>query len=1582
MTTSGGAVPCQRWHSNDFLTRIARAEAVDDDASGSEPTTTADEGCDIGSTVVPELSFDAPSLLSVSADPDLHERLTLRRSRTLSTPHLINFAARNLSVWALDVLVGRLTGDRQDWDGLRAALLQFDRRPSGYEPTLDQIELADLYALAGLLHERAFDPPAERGALRYVADRMIGGGELPGSTGEAVVVSLLIAGLVEQAAALLPRLDEETWLWHAIAAELEHPRFGGSFDAMLGRLNAAYQRFGLERITLGGSEDTPFDRLDAVPLSRLRTGPLVTMIISCDRPGTELRTAVRSVVGQTYQNWELIVIDDGSPQQHGPILDEVAALDPRIRVIRNEVRAGGSVRRNEAIRLARGEFVAIQHSCDWSHPRRIEMQVRDLLGTPARWANVVHGATAGDDFSLFTAHGAGPTPAESSLLFRREPVIEAVGWFDDAHPGSDDEFRRRLETATRSPLRAVAAEIPLQFLRARSDQEPSGSVDNRIWIDPELMAYRSSAHRFHERIRTGRSDPRLGFDQDRRSIVAPPRLLGIEPAAHQVDLLVVVDGHYPSWRRAFVDAVADELRTAISAGLRVALLHSESVSGVQNIGPLAKRLQAMIDSGQLLQVFEADRVEASVVVVRHAGAAQGHHARRRPVTSSRVVIVEDRLGGDVRGETIARGDVLDIVTAWFGIEPSWTVARPIPPRPTVTSVVVEADTVTVRLEGSDLPKISAVRIGNGNASLELEAWLGEDDGGDYLTGTGSLAPLPDGEIWLTVERRTGDESSTLQACPVSARSVLTGPGERLLVSGENGGLRMLPAADPDGLGGAEFYRRHLAAEVSQARAFRDLFEVTVSGAGVAGLTALFALRNVNGRIRRREFIIDHATEQEVRARHSLTKIENVRWRIYGNFQTPQGPVEVPIDVTDRTVALGGDRHRVRKLTDTGVLHVVPQPIDAPPAPAPELSVIMPVYNVGPYLDTAIRSVLTQEFEDLELIIIDDASSDNSRQIIAMHRELDPRIRVIELDHNTLGGAGIPSNIGIRAARGNYIAFVDSDDWVSRTGINRLLTLARQHDAELVIGDFRLFDDGDRQVTAPLDNAAWLDIPDEEVINAANHPSLLRLSPVPWRKLYRRDFVTAHQVRFPEGDFFYEDNALHWLVLSRAQRVVASSEVIAYHRMGREGQTMAADTYKLAAIASHANTIGNSLIESSTLADNTDLAAGPDDREALFDAFIEYLRRQNWTVRRQTQPAAAALLQRRFATVYQKAITAAPSAPVRPEVRRHFEAFGEAYPDIDLTIVIPVFNCADYLGETLDSVLQLHGVSYNVLLVDDGSTDASLGIMRDYEDTHQHVHVFSQKNRGAGRARNSVIPLITGRYSYFVDADDVVDAGALARAVRLADVDDVDLLFAKYRLDYVDEDRSRGMFDADVQIWRQLPEATGNTARRRLLAGLINYPWNRLIRTSLLHDANIFFGPTVVHNDMLFHWHSILSAKNLGFIDAEVCAHRKFSTRAQVTNIVDERRMAVVEALRGTHQRISGLANYPDIREEWQRFALDLLDWAKDRIPADLQDSYEKRGSEFVETLFETVDEAPPDAEVPALSAPADDGKPSKSSILI
>ena len=115
---------------------------------------------------------------------------------------------------------------------------------------------------------------------------------------------------------------------------------------------------------------------------------------------------------------------------------------------------------------------------------------------------------------------------------------------------------------------------------------------------------------------------------------------------------------------------------------------------------------------------------------------------------------------------------------------------------------------------------------------------------------------------------------------------------------------------------------------------------------------------------------------------------------------------------------------------------------------PLISVIVPVYNVEKYLGKCVDSILAQTYENLEIILVEDGTKDNSGAICDAYAAKDSRIRVI---HKENGGLSSARNAGMDIARGEYFGFVDSDDWIEPKMYETLLNLAEKYHADLVCG---------------------------------------------------------------------------------------------------------------------------------------------------------------------------------------------------------------------------------------------------------------------------------------------------------------------------------------------------------------------------------------------------------------------------------------------------------------------------------------------------------------------------------------------------
>lgn len=181
---------------------------------------------------------------------------------------------------------------------------------------------------------------------------------------------------------------------------------------------------------------------------------------------------------------------------------------------------------------------------------------------------------------------------------------------------------------------------------------------------------------------------------------------------------------------------------------------------------------------------------------------------------------------------------------------------------------------------------------------------------------------------------------------------------------------------------------------------------------------------------------------------------------------------------------------------------------------PEVSIIVPVYNAEKYLERCIESILGQEFREFELLLIDDGSTDGSGQICDRAAGKDPRVVVI---HKENSGVSDARNTGISRARGTYLQFVDSDDWLTRDATKLMVRMAEANGCDMVITDFY------RVVGERVSHKG--DIEEDGVLSREEFAAFMMENPadfyygVLWNKLYRRDLVKTHGLRM--------DSALSW-----------------------------------------------------------------------------------------------------------------------------------------------------------------------------------------------------------------------------------------------------------------------------------------------------------------------------------------------------------------------------------------------------------------------------------------------------------------------
>ena len=195
----------------------------------------------------------------------------------------------------------------------------------------------------------------------------------------------------------------------------------------------------------------------------------------------------------------------------------------------------------------------------------------------------------------------------------------------------------------------------------------------------------------------------------------------------------------------------------------------------------------------------------------------------------------------------------------------------------------------------------------------------------------------------------------------------------------------------------------------------------------------------------------------------------------------------------------------------------------------KFSVVIPVYNVKDYLEKCVKSVVAQHCDDYEVLLVDDGSTDGSGELCDTLTALAPeRIRVI---HKPNGGLGDARNVGMEHACGDYLVFLDSDDYIDETMLEELSVKIDETHADIITFGFHVDQEGDTSkiIIDPL--------PEDRVFILKDTPELLLALPNAWNRIYNREFFIKSGIRYP-GRVWFEDIRTTMKLFALADSVVS------------------------------------------------------------------------------------------------------------------------------------------------------------------------------------------------------------------------------------------------------------------------------------------------------------------------------------------------------------------------------------------------------------------------------------------------------------
>ncbi len=215
---------------------------------------------------------------------------------------------------------------------------------------------------------------------------------------------------------------------------------------------------------------------------------------------------------------------------------------------------------------------------------------------------------------------------------------------------------------------------------------------------------------------------------------------------------------------------------------------------------------------------------------------------------------------------------------------------------------------------------------------------------------------------------------------------------------------------------------------------------------------------------------------------------------------------------------------------------------------PKISIIMPVYNSEKYMDKSISSILNQTLEDIELICINDCSSDDSLGKLKAFQKRDKRIKIASNKKNV--GPGEARNVGMKKAKGEYVCFVDSDDWLELNACDILYKKAKKENADIVFIKPKLV-----FTNKVILDKRLLTVKDLESKTIVFRKTLRRkVAWAPWSKMVKRELILKNKIKFP-SIHVAEDMDFSYRVIFSANKIVCVDEYL-YNYYLRENSLMA------------------------------------------------------------------------------------------------------------------------------------------------------------------------------------------------------------------------------------------------------------------------------------------------------------------------------------------------------------------------------------------------------------------------------------------
>lgn len=535
---------------------------------------------------------------------------------------------------------------------------------------------------------------------------------------------------------------------------------------------------------------------------------------------------------------------------------------------------------------------------------------------------------------------------------------------------------------------------------------------------------------------------------------------------------------------------------------------------------------------------------------------------------------------------------------------------------------------------------------------------------------------------------------------------------------------------------------------------------------------------------------------------------------------------------------------------------------------PIVSVIMPVYNGETYLRQCLDSVVNQTLKEIEIICVDDGSSDRSVEILKEYAAKDERVMVLQQAN---AGAGAARNNGLSKASGKYLSFLDSDDFFETDMLEKAVEKIAADRADFVV--FRC--DHYLNDTNTFKKAAYTlkkqTLPPYTPFNFRQITDNVFKAFVGWAwdKVYDREFVMKHNLKFQEqrtsNDMLFVFSAL---VL--AKRITYLDTVLAHQRRNN-GESLSNTREKSWFCFYNALKALRDVLKEKGL------------YEELKKDFVNYaVHFSLWNLNTITGECYEKLYTKLHEEWFEELeVTGHDEAYFynKTEYKQLADILRYDFKEYNtkLSVVIPVYNAEKYIRQCLDSILTKQKIALEVICVDDCSTDGTPAVLKEYQDKYENVTVIrNETNLYAGTCRNKGLMAAKGQYVHFLDSDDYVVDNVYEKLYTLAKENDLD--WVKTTSEGFDDETGETIENPRYSMEKMYEGFFGTLLDfqhfpKKFMDYMAVVPWNGIYKRHFLLEKNIRFNSLFCVNDRSFFVDICVKGERMMIAREKIVRHR-------------------------------------------------------------------------------------------------------------